>query len=164
MTDTSTEQFSWAENESVAVREQPSIAVYQNNHGQVVLRRERSWDEEDDCFIPVAKENVLTIVRAILVAAEMDDLYLYQSTGALCHDVEWPGVRPAIAARMEDRPDIDWNEANATFDEGEHRPKDPTAAERQRRHRANKRNSNVTPSSVTDTVTDRDAPRLELVG
>jgi hypothetical protein len=58
--------FDWASDVSVALREQPAVAVYQNQYGQVVLRRERSWDEEDDCFIPIAQENVLTVVEAIL--------------------------------------------------------------------------------------------------
>ncbi|MGO8842042.1 MAG: hypothetical protein ACLQF1_13215 [Methyloceanibacter sp.] len=46
--------------------------------------------------------------------------------------------------------------------ESDSQPKDRTAAERQRRHRANKAGRDR--DSVTDGVTERDAPLLELVG
>jgi hypothetical protein len=43
----------------------------ENPYGQVVLRRERASDEEADAFIPIAQENVLTIVGGYLGAAGM---------------------------------------------------------------------------------------------
>jgi hypothetical protein len=80
----------------IAVREQPALAVYLNNYGQVTLRRERSWDEEDDCFIQITKENVLTVVRAILVAAGMEDLNLYSQHGMACRTSSARGsIQPA---------------------------------------------------------------------
>jgi len=173
MTDTS-DTFDWSADDSVAVREQPSLAVYSNRYGQVVIGRERSWDEEDDCFIHISNETVLTIVGAILRAAGMDDVQLYRQNGTACYDIDLP-IRPEVAAMMAARPDIDWkaalevtNEIEADTGSGAEpvQPKDRTAAERQRRHRANK--ERLAHDAVTETVTedaaDRDAPRLELVG
>ena len=147
MTDTSAD-FDWTSNESIAVHEQPAIAVYCNSYGQVVLRRERSWDEEEDCFIPIARENVLTIVRAILVAADMEDCQLHRVLGdsdGLCEfgeDIEWP-----------EKPDTAFAE----------KPKDRTAAERMRKYRDRKRNG----SDITPVTVDRNAvteePGLRLV-
>jgi hypothetical protein len=145
---TDSPDFDWREDESIAVQNQPAIAVYTNACGQVVLRRERSWDEEDDGFIHISKENVLTVIGAILRAAGMDDVYLYrQSLGGLCHDVDLPA-----------RPDLGETGSN----EEPAKLRDPTAAERQRRRRAKLRDSDR--DNVTDDAPDRDAPLLELVG
>ena len=48
----SEEHFDWISGDSIAVREQPAIAIYRSAYGHVTIRRERSWDEEEDCFIP----------------------------------------------------------------------------------------------------------------
>jgi hypothetical protein len=142
----SEDQFDWASSESVAVHEQPSIAVYQNPYGQVVLRRERSWDEDDDCFIPIARENVLTVIRAILVAADMGDAKLYRDCGGneyfgSCEDIEWPDQNASACVLIE--------QVDSTLHLNQAKPKDKTAAERQRRHRANK----AKPDRDTVTVT-----------
>src|SRR5680860_1844805 len=118
MTETSND-FDWHADSSIAVREQPALAVYQNPYGQIVIRRERSWDEENDCFIPVAKENALAIVHAILEAAGMEHAYLYeQRPGCLCNDIDWPEgpIQPRVTAMMAARPDIDWKAVNEDAD------------------------------------------------
>jgi hypothetical protein len=115
--------FNWASDDSVAVQTQPAIAVYPNDCGQVTLRRERAWNEEDDCFIPIATENVLIVVDAILKAAGMDDVKLYRERpGGLCSDIE-------IRTSSEQSANLQ----NAS------KPKDRTATERQRRRRAKTR-------------------------
>ena len=143
---TSTE-FDWRENDSIMVREQPAIAVYLNNYGQVTLRRERSWNEEEDCLIPIARENVLTVVRAVLLAAGYEHARLYeQRPGGCCYDIDWPEgpFSRREVAMVAARPDIEWKAVNKDFNEieveaTEPQPKDRTAAERQRRRRAKQR-------------------------
>ena len=125
--------FDWTADDSIAVREQPAIAVYANNNGQVTLRRQGAWDDDDDCFIPIARENVLAIIGAILAAAGMDDVRLYrESPGGLCSDIDLP--EPA-------------------------QPRDRTAAERQRRHRAKLKERD---SASENPVTDRDEAESAL--
>ncbi|MDI3564213.1 hypothetical protein [Bradyrhizobium sp. Arg816] len=42
------EDFSWRDTDAVAVRQQDAIAVYSNPDGDLVIRRRRAWDEDDD--------------------------------------------------------------------------------------------------------------------
>jgi hypothetical protein len=98
------------------------VAVYANPHGDIVVRQERRWDEEEDVFIVIARAHAFAAARAILDAA---------------------GIRQDLVAEHDEQP----------------RPKDRTAAERQRRCRARKRDA-----AVTGDVTECDVPQLELVG
>jgi hypothetical protein len=166
---TSTE-FDWREDDAIIVREQPAIAVYLNSYGQVTLRRERAWNEEEDCFIPIARENVLTVVRAILLAAGYEHAHLYeQRPGGCCYDIDWPEgpFSRREVAMMAARPDIDWKAVNKDFNEieaeaTEPQPKDRTAAERQRRRRAKQRDGrDNNRDSDRDRVTEE--PELRLV-
>jgi hypothetical protein len=147
--------FDWTSDDSIAVHDQPAIAIYANGCGQVVLRRERSWDEEDDCFIHISKENVLTIVAGMLRAAEMFDIELIRARGGGGYeDVDLQDLIVGGAV-MELRDELSRSV-----------PKDKTAAERQRRCRENKtrRDRDSVTEPVTDDAPDRDAPQLELVG
>ena len=170
MTDNSTDGFDWAKDDSVAVQTQPALAVYSNKFGQVVIRREAAWDEEDDVFVHITKQNLLTIIGAMLEAAGMTDVRLYRESGMACHDIDLPTRADRMMAA---RPDIDWDTANQDFDELQEAepPKDRTAAERQRRYRANKKLRDIVTKTVTPTVTDRDVAdddgdtsQLRLVG
>jgi hypothetical protein len=129
------QEFDWTADESVAVQEQPAIAVYPNPVGQVVIRRQRSWDEEDDSFVHISRGNVLTIVGAILAAAGMDDIRLYRQHGMSCEDI---GLGETQTRSLS---------------------KDRTGAERQRRYR--NRHRNGSDRDVTDeTVTSPAQPLL----
>jgi hypothetical protein len=121
----SDDDFDWKSDDSIAVREQPAVAVYCNLYGGVTLRRERAWNEEDDCIIPIAKENVLAIIGAILRAAGMENVRLYRENGMACYDIDLPEApQPAAEPKVEVAPS-----------------RDPTASERQRRRRAKQRDS-----------------------
>jgi hypothetical protein len=123
--------FDWKSDDSIAVCEQPAIAVYENKCGQVTLRRERSWDEEDDVFIPIAKDNVLTVIAHILRAAGMFDIELIRARdGGGSEDVQ---LQDLIVGGAVVEP---WDELSRSV------PKDKTAAERQRRYRSRQRNGN----------------------
>ena len=115
--------FDWREDPSIVCEEQPALAVYTNPRGQCVLRQERRWDEEDDTVILICCENALAVVRAILVAVGMNDLKLYRECGMGGEDIDWP-EEPFARREAAD----------------ESKPKDSTAAERQRRRRQKLRN------------------------
>lgn len=134
------EDFDWKDaNDRGLVVQQPveRVAIYSNPHDDIVIRQAQSWDEDRDTFIVIARAHAFAAARQILVAA---------------------GFQPREAAIMAARPDVDWEAHLADFHElavgEEQKPKDTTAAERQRRHRANK--ARLDRDSVTDSVTGRD--------
>jgi hypothetical protein len=163
MTDTSTE-FDWSvRNPEVIVRSQPAIAVYTNTADQVVLVREREWNEEEDAFVLISREHAIKVAHAILEAAGQGDIEFVRPCGGGYEDVS---IQPAVAAMMAARPDIDWKEVNQDVNQieadTEPRPKDPTAAERQRRRRAKQRDGDRDINRDTVTVTNGHAlPLLE---
>jgi hypothetical protein len=151
MSETSRE-FDWDAFAGEVVQHQVErVAVYENPDGNIVIRQERRWDEDDDVWIVIARAHAFATARALLCAA---------------------GIRSDLAETVAARPDIDWNAVVRDFDMAEaredagvptERPKDPTGAERQRRHRERKREAERD-AAVTEPVTERDAPLLELVG
>jgi hypothetical protein len=63
------DDFDWRSDDSVVLREQLSIAVYSNTMGGVVIRRERYWDEDDDCVVSFQPQNVDRVCEALKAAA-----------------------------------------------------------------------------------------------
>jgi len=59
------EDFSWQDTDAVAVRQQDAIAIYSNPDGDLVIRRRRAWDEEDDVWIVVAQTQIRTVIDAM---------------------------------------------------------------------------------------------------
>lgn len=60
-----TEDFSWRDTDAVVVRQQDAIAVYSNPDGDLVIRRRRAWDEEDDVWIVVAQTQIRSVIDAM---------------------------------------------------------------------------------------------------
>jgi hypothetical protein len=110
MTDTSTE-FDWA-NASIrdcTVQQQVHrVAIYDNPHGDVVIRQERDWNEEDDPFIVIARGHAIRAAHAILEAAGLGEIQLYRACNGGYEDV------PTVAAMMASRSDIDCPEGPFT--------------------------------------------------
>lgn len=135
-----TEEFSWeAVAEHIVQQQVECVAIYANDRGDIVIRQQQRWDEEDDSWIVIAKANAFAAARAILEAAD---------------------IRPDVAAMIASRPDIDWAAVDQEFEcqvleADDSKPKDRTAAQRQRRYRARKRDGERD-STVTESVTDRD--------
>ena len=59
------EDFSWRDTDAVVVRQQDAIAVYSNPDGELVIRRRRAWDEDDDVWIVVAQTQIRTVIDAM---------------------------------------------------------------------------------------------------
>ncbi len=134
----------------VAVPGQSQITV-RLAHGEIELGQE--YDHEWHA-IYVQPDNALRLVRSLLVMVGLEDAYLYEQRGGLCHDVDWPEVSVQPAGANACRLGDDRSEVG--------KPKDRTAAERQRRHRAKLRDSrDADRDSSRGTVTEE--PELRLV-
>jgi len=127
-------EFEWsAENEDVITHRQDAIAVYENAAGSIVVRREREWDEDTGVFIIISKANIPAFVDAVLRAAG-SDLGLVRSPGRTPLATHPPDVdQRAMGA------DRATSQAAVQTDGEARVPKDPTAAERQRRSRASRK-------------------------
>ncbi len=65
------QDFDWTDDESIVLRDQPAIAVYVNPHGALVIRQERSWNEEEDTWIVIQRENVRLVALQMLAVLGM---------------------------------------------------------------------------------------------
>jgi hypothetical protein len=57
--------FDWTSKEAIAVDQQDAIAIYSNDNGEVVIRRQKDWNEEEDSIIVVAPAYVRQFIEAI---------------------------------------------------------------------------------------------------
>ncbi len=90
---TDTDDFDWnsvRENGSIVQQQVERIAVYDNPNGDLVIRQERRWDEDQDVFIIIAKNNIDAVI------AEMRALQ-----ALLCPDMpSRAGVTPSASASI----------------------------------------------------------------
>jgi hypothetical protein len=56
--------FDWNA-EALAVDQQDAIAVYANEAGGLVIRRQKDWNEEDDSVIVVAPQYVRQLIESM---------------------------------------------------------------------------------------------------
>jgi hypothetical protein len=63
------DDFDWATDDSVVLQEQRATAVYQNRFGGLVIRQEKTWNEESDPFIVIGPENNVTFMEALAKCA-----------------------------------------------------------------------------------------------
>ncbi len=63
--------FDWTDKESITIGEQLAIAVFENPSGDIVIRQQDWYGDEDDWVI-VAKRNVPALCRALFAAAGID--------------------------------------------------------------------------------------------
>lgn len=68
--------FDWINDPDIIVREQPAIAVFRNGAGAVVIRQERTWDDDEDVYIVVWPEHAQRLCEAILQASGGHDVRL----------------------------------------------------------------------------------------
>ena len=57
---------------SIVVRHQPAIAVYTNPHDEVVVRQQDQYDESDDHFVFITKDNVRKVAERIMEVAGIE--------------------------------------------------------------------------------------------
>ncbi|WP_076859381.1 hypothetical protein [Bradyrhizobium mercantei] len=156
----SADDFDWDDTVVTVIPEQPQTAVYTNADGQVVVRQ-HCWPDGDDLVL-ISPSYAIMVALAILRAAGHNDVEFVRACGGGGYeDVEVPELpqRRSVEKLTAARPDIDWGKVNADFNKFESGPKDPKAAERQRRRREKLRDSHG--KSVTaerDTVTSAVTP------
>ena len=71
---TDSHNFDWYSDDgetSIVVRHQPATAAYTNPHGEVVIRQQDQYGDEDD-FVYVTKDNALKVAQAILSLAGIE--------------------------------------------------------------------------------------------
>ena len=120
---------------AVVLDRQERTAVYQSKGGFVVIRQE--VEMMDDAFVSIQPEGVLTVIRAMIEAAELDVQVVPLSALRVVNEggeILAPFDAQAIAATRPDTLILP-------------KPKDRTAAERKRRQRQKQKQvtSNVTP-------------------
>ncbi|WP_407122694.1 hypothetical protein [Bradyrhizobium sp. STM 3561] len=58
--------FSWNDDDgAVVVQHQDAIAVYSNPRGDVVIRRQHRWDEDEDTVIVITRSQAPAVIKAI---------------------------------------------------------------------------------------------------
>jgi hypothetical protein len=144
----------WGDDEAIVVRAQDAVAIYANGQGGIVLRAQRAWDETDDSLVIVNRSNIIRVIYGMLRAAGYGDFQLYRTNGIACEDVPDPRDDDGSYPDGEEEPDREHVEqTEIRLIENASNAKDPTAAERQRRHRERKRNGRNGHDSVTCHVT-----------
>jgi hypothetical protein len=64
------DDFDWTDKDSVVVPSQEAIAIYENAAGNVVIRVQRAWNEDEDAFIVIARDNLPAVIEALKKIAE----------------------------------------------------------------------------------------------
>jgi hypothetical protein len=47
------------------VRQQDALDIYGNPDGNMVIRRQREWNEDDDVWVVIARDKVRTVMQAM---------------------------------------------------------------------------------------------------
>jgi hypothetical protein len=63
------DDFDWLHDDSVVLRQQDSVAVYENPAGDLVIRREAASYENEDVCVVINRHHVLPVVDAMLRVA-----------------------------------------------------------------------------------------------
>lgn len=58
------DDFDWGTDPSVVLHEQRATAIYRNRHNGIVIRQERTWDEDSDPFMIISDDNAITFAEA----------------------------------------------------------------------------------------------------
>lgn len=59
--------FDWTnDNPDVVAPDARATAVYLNAEGEIVIRQQKAWDEEDDPFLALPPEYAIRVARKIL--------------------------------------------------------------------------------------------------
>jgi hypothetical protein len=60
-----TDGFDWHDDADILLKRQDAIALYTNNDNDIVIRRERQWDEEDDVHIVIPRSAVRRMIERL---------------------------------------------------------------------------------------------------
>lgn len=126
------ERFDWNSGDVVVLPTRMGIAVYFNPKGDVVVRQEDQFDQSEDDWVVMSREDACRVAHRILDMVEEADRPAY------CRGSVSPGAQgPNTSAS---------------------KPKDQTAAERQRRRRRKRDGHGVAAPVTHVTPANRDEP------
>ncbi|WP_407174549.1 hypothetical protein [Bradyrhizobium sp. STM 3562] len=63
--DLTDENYFGIDSDCVVVSSQAAIAVYENRRGDIVIRQERNWDEDEDHLILIHPSNLPLLIQAL---------------------------------------------------------------------------------------------------
>ncbi|WP_247359260.1 MULTISPECIES: hypothetical protein [unclassified Bradyrhizobium] len=160
------EHFDWNTDSSVAIKPQAAIAICRTEDGAVLIRQEGQLYISEDQYIEVQPEHVLALCRKLLAEAGLHSYDIVHASRMVI--VGRDGNEMMILE--EDLAKLDRITEEARDEEGSKvftrparpaakAPKDPGAAERQRRHRRANRDTATGPVTVSpQSVTSTDGP------
>ena len=88
---------------SIVVRHQPAIAVYLNPHDEVVIRQQDQYDESDDQFVFVTRDNVLKVAQRMLDVAGIEMAMTNMEEGGLAEPLLLLKPEPLSGAERQRR-------------------------------------------------------------
>jgi hypothetical protein len=59
------DDFDWADDDSIVLKEQRATAIYHNKAGDVVIRQKAAWDDDQDVFVMITPENANTFLDGL---------------------------------------------------------------------------------------------------
>jgi hypothetical protein len=62
--------FDWVKDDSVVIKRQPALAIYQNAAGDIVVRSEGDYSPDEDGFVYIRPEHAARVCAAIMAYAE----------------------------------------------------------------------------------------------
>lgn len=69
------DDFNWsADNEDVVQHSVQGVAVYENQYGNITIRQERNWDEDEDTIVVLTHDAARALIeklRSLLQAKQM---------------------------------------------------------------------------------------------
>lgn len=59
------DDFNWNTDDSIILREQRATAAYRNRAGELIIRQQASWDEDEDTFVYISPENEIAFMEGL---------------------------------------------------------------------------------------------------
>ncbi|MDX3970079.1 MAG: hypothetical protein QHD01_26240 [Bradyrhizobium sp.] len=61
----SSEDFDWNTDDSIILREQRATAAYRNRAGELIIRQQAAWDQDEDTFVYISPENEIAFMEGL---------------------------------------------------------------------------------------------------
>ncbi|UGY23572.1 hypothetical protein HU675_0037390 [Bradyrhizobium septentrionale] len=58
-------EFNWNDDDSIILREQRATAAYRNRVGELIIRQQARWDDDEDTFVYISPENEVAFMEGL---------------------------------------------------------------------------------------------------
>lgn len=58
-------EFNWNDGDSIILREQRATAAYRNREGELIIRQQARWDDNEDTFVYISPENEVAFMEGL---------------------------------------------------------------------------------------------------